>query len=212
MTSVLTNDLVKDKNGSAYVSNISGKSGNVINYVFDPQTNFYKPQLTADQEKAARDYMRRKIEQRLDIKIKEDPFNKPVPKVPETTAPSGPPIDVQGTYLSRVKQKTGLSENTFTNSGSQTASNMQSIIARAVPGTPINVVTDERIDGLVHMKSGDQIIKSFNVKGINAPTQQAYLNEFTEIISNLAGTDGMIDYLSRTGGIQQSGGLNYSNF
>jgi hypothetical protein len=211
MTSVLTNDLVKDKNGNAYVSNISGKSGNVINYVFDPQTNFYKPQLTAEQEKAARDYMRRKIEQRLDIKIKEDPFNKPVPKA-EDRGPSGPPIDVQNTYLSRVKQKTGLSENTFTPRGSQTASNLQSIIARAVPGTAINVVADERVDGLVHMKSGDQIIKSFNVNGINAPTQQAYLNEFTEIISNLAGTDGMIDYLSRTGGIQQSGGLNYSNF
>jgi len=211
MTSVLTNDLVKDKNGNAYVSNISGKSGNVINYVFDPQTNFYKPQLTAEQEKAARDYMRRKIEQRLDIKIKEDPFNKPVPKA-EDRGPSGPPIDIQNTYLSRVKQKTGLSENTFTPRGSQTASNLQSIIARAVPGTAINVVADERVDGLVHMKSGDQIIKSFNVNGINAPTQQAYLNEFTEIISNLAGTDGMIDYLSRTGGIQQSGGLNYSNF
>ena len=90
MTSVLTNDLVKDKNGNAYVSNISGKSGNVINYVFDPQTNFYKPQLTAEQEKAARDYMRRKIEQRLDIKIKEDPFNKPQPQVVKADAtPSG---------------------------------------------------------------------------------------------------------------------------
>lgn len=90
MTSVLTNDLVKDKNGRAYVSNISGKDGNVIKYVFDPQTNFYRPELTAEQEQAARDYMRRKIEQRLDIKIKEDPFNKPQPQVVKTdNAPSG---------------------------------------------------------------------------------------------------------------------------
>jgi len=81
MTSILTNDLVKDKNGKSYVSNISGKDGNVIEYVFDPQTNYYKPNLTADQVQAARDYMRRKIEQRLDIKTKEDPFNKPQPQV-----------------------------------------------------------------------------------------------------------------------------------
>jgi len=89
MTSVLTNDLVKDKNGKAYVSNISGKEGNVIEFVFDPQTNFYKPKLTAEQEQAARDYMRRKIEQRLDIKLKEDPFNKPQPQVSKSEAPSG---------------------------------------------------------------------------------------------------------------------------
>jgi len=81
MTSILTNDLVKDKNGKSYVSNISGKDGNVIEYVFDPQTNYYKPNLTAEQVQAARDYMRRKIEQRLDIKTKEDPFNKQQPNV-----------------------------------------------------------------------------------------------------------------------------------
>ena len=116
ITSVLTNDLVKDKNNKSYVSNISGKDGNVIKYVFDPQTNFYKPELTAEQEQAARDYMRRKIEQRLDIKIKEDPFNKPQPQVVKADdKPTGPPIDIQNTYLSRVKEKTGLSEDTFTN-------------------------------------------------------------------------------------------------
>ena len=90
MTSILTNDLVKDKNGKSYVSNISGKDGNVIEYVFDPQTNYYKPNLTAEQVKAARDYMRRKIEQRLDIKTKEDPFNKQQPNVGRGDgAPSG---------------------------------------------------------------------------------------------------------------------------
>jgi hypothetical protein len=33
--------------------------------------------------------MRRKIEQRLDIKLKEDPFNKPQPQVSKSEAPSG---------------------------------------------------------------------------------------------------------------------------
>jgi hypothetical protein len=90
MTSVLTNDLIKDKNGKPYVSNISGKEGNVIEYVFDPQTNFYKPNLTAEQEQAAREGMRNKIERRLEIKLKEDPFNKPQPaQVKATETPSG---------------------------------------------------------------------------------------------------------------------------
>ena len=68
-----------------------------------------------------------------------------------------------------------------------------------------NVVPDNRQDGLVHLKDGDQIVKSFNVFEINSATQQKYLNEFTEIISNLAGTDGMLEYLTRTGGLPQSG-------
>ncbi len=214
MTSVLTNDLVKDKSGKSYVSSISGKDGNVIKYVFDPQTNFYKPELTAEQEQAARDYMRRKIEQRLDVKLKEDPFNKPQPNVvkAEAPTPSGPSIDVANTFLTRVKQKTGLGLNTFSPSGSTTARNLQGVLATIPGGTQFSVEPDKRQDGLVNLMQGDQIVKSFDVLGINKDSQQQYLNEFTEIISNLAGTDGMIDYLSRTGGVQQSGGLNYSNF
>jgi hypothetical protein len=37
------------------------------------------------------------------------------------------------------------------------------------------------------------------------------LNEFTEIISNLAGMNGMVDYLGRTGGVQQRGGASQFN-
>ena len=113
ITSVLTNDLVKDKNGNAYVSNISGKSGNVIKYVFDPQTNFYKPELTAEQEQAARDYMRRKIEQRLDVKLKEDPFNKPQPQVVkgDDTPSGGGNVQQQ---LQGVKNQLMTTAGTFT--------------------------------------------------------------------------------------------------
>lgn len=206
MTSVLTNDLVKDKNGRAYVSNISGKDGNVIKYVFDPQTNFYRPELTAEQEQAARDYMRRKIEQRLDIKIKEDPFNKPQPQVVKgDDTPSGPSIDVQNTYLSRVKQKTGLSENTFSTQRLETKNKLQSILSKIPNGTQISVELDKSPGGVINLKDGDQVIKSFDLYA-DPEIRKGYLNEFTEIISNLAGTDGMIDYLSRTGGVQQSGG------
>lgn len=206
MTSILTNDLVKDKNGKAYVSNISGKEGNVIQFVFDPQTNYYKPVLTAEQEQAARDYMRRKIEQRLDIKIKEDPFNKPQPQVVKAEPkPSGAPIDIQAEYLSRVKQKTGLSSNTFSSSAPKTAASLQGILLTVPGGTQFSVEPDKRQDGLVNLMQGDQVVRSFDVKGINQATQNQYLNEFSEIISNLAGTNGMADYLGRTGGLPQPG-------
>jgi len=212
MTSILTNDLVKDKNGNSYVSNISGKKGNVIEYVYDPQTNYYKPNLTAEQEQAARDYMRRKIEQRLDIKLKEDPFNKPQPQVVKSEdSTSGPSIDVQDTFLTRVKERTGLGVNTFSPSGSKTATDLQGVLATIPGGTQLSVAPDEEQDGLVNLKDGDQIIKSFNVLGINKDTQQKYLNEFTEIISNLAGMNGMVDYLGRTGGVQQRGGASQFN-
>ena len=90
ITSVLTNDLVKDKNGKPYVSNISGKEGNVIEFAFDPKTNFYAPKVTPEQMQAARDSVRSKIERRLDIKLKEDPFNKQQPNVGRGDgAPSG---------------------------------------------------------------------------------------------------------------------------
>lgn len=208
ITSVLTNDLIKDKNGKSYVSNISGREGNVIQFVFDPQTNYYKPVLTAEQEQSARDYMRRKIEQRLDIKIKEDPFNKPQPNVVRSDsppAPSGAPIDIQTEYLSRVKQKTGLSSNTFHPSASKTAAGLQSVLLTIPGGTQFSVEADKRQDGLVNLMQGDQVVRSFDVKGINEATQNQYLNEFSEIISNLAGTNGMADYLGRTGGLPQPG-------
>jgi hypothetical protein len=223
MTSILTNDLVKDKNGKAYVSNISGKEGNVIEFVFDPKTNYYKPMLTAEQEQAAREAMRNKIERRLEIKLKEDPFNKPQPKVVKAEPkPSGPPIDLQKEFLTKVKQKTGLSEEAFDISPSKTAKNLQEILVTIPGGTQFSVVPNKREEGLVNLMQGDQVVSSFDVRGINQNTKKLYLNQFSEIISNLAGMNGMTDYLGRsggltqsqtgTGGVQQSGGLNYSDF
>jgi len=211
ITSVLTNDLVKDKNGKAYVSNISGKEGNVIEYVFDSQTNFYKPKLTAEQEQAARDYMRRKIEQRLDIKLKEDPFNKPQVSKSEAPTPSGPPINVQEKYLSRVKQQTGLSEKTFSTQRLDTKNKLQSILAKIPNGTQLSIELDPNSSGGINLKDGENVIKSFNLYETDPEIRKGYLNEFTQIISNLAGTDGMIDYLGRTGGTQQSGGASQFN-
>lgn len=211
MTSVLTNDLVKDKNGRAYVSNISGKSGNVIKYVFDPETNFYKPELTAEQEQAARDYMRRKIEQRLDIKIKEDPFNKPQPQVvkAEPTPAPGSDVPLKDRYKVAVTQRTGFTQNAFTPKMSETINNLQSVLSQVPRGTDFTVVPGES-DGEVNIMKGDQLVRSFNVRAINKQTQQQYFNEFLETISNLPDMESMAIYAQGTP--QQSGGLNYSDF
>lgn len=223
ITSILTEDLVQDENGEPYVSSISGKKGNVIKYVFDPETNYYKPELTAEQMNAAKNAMRNLIEMRLGSSIKDNPYNRPQPQVVKSDdKPSGPPINLQAEYLSRVKQSTGLSEETFNPSGSKTARNLQEILVTIPGGTQFSVVPDKDEDGLVNLMQGDQVVRSFDVKKINKNTQKLYLNQFSEIISNLAGYNGMTDYLGRsggltqsqtgTGGVQQSGGLNYSDF
>jgi hypothetical protein len=106
ITSILTEDLVEDENGNPYVSSISGKQGNVIKYVFDPETNYYKPQLTAQQMAAATDRMKTLIEMRLGSSIKDNPYNRPQPNVGRGEAeptPSG------GNYAESVnKFKTKL--------------------------------------------------------------------------------------------------------
>lgn len=225
MTSVLTNDLVKDKNGNAYVSNISGKSGNVINYVFDPQTNFYKPQLTAEQEKAARDYMRRKIEQRLDIKIKEDPFNKPVPKAPKTTAPSGGgdiQQKIQGVKNQLISTAGTIQQGStvFQGSAATTQRNLQKLFSSS-PATSAKYkvktmatdpqdVTDKNL--VVITDNNDNLVVSYDIsqvpvslegrKSLDADVIDKVIN--TEFERLMPGSFLM--------GAQQSGGLNYSNF
>jgi hypothetical protein len=132
ITSVLTNDLVKDKNNKPYVSNISGKEGNVIEFAFDPKTNFYTPNVTPEQLQAARDSVRGKIERRLDIKLKEDPFNKPQPNVVKSETPSG-----SGNYSESVNQfKTKLKSvppkrdnYVFTGTGNVTVENIQNLLS-----------------------------------------------------------------------------------
>jgi hypothetical protein len=207
MTSILTDTLVEDKQGRPYVSNISGKEGNVIEYVFDPNTNLPTPKLTAEQESAVKEYMKEQIKFRLDNIEKVQVFNYPTPPKAEDRGPSGPPINVQQAYLSRVREKTGLSEKTFSNKRLETANNMKSILSKIPNGTKLSVELDKDPEsGIINLKDGDNVIKSFYVYEPNAEIRKGYLNEFQEIISNLAGTDGMVDYLSRTGGIGQSGG------
>lgn len=211
ITSVLTNDLVKDKNNKPYVSNISGKEGNVIEFAFDSKTNFYTPKVTPEQLQAARDSVRNKIERRLEIKLKEDPFNKPQPQVSQAApaAPAGSDVPLKDRYKVAVTQRTGFTEKAFTPKMSETINNLQSVLSQVPRGTDFAVIGG-KTDGEINIMKGDQLVRSFNVRGINQQTQKKYFNEFLETISNLPDMESMAVYAQGTP--QQSGGLNYSDF
>lgn len=92
VTSILTQDIKVDKNGNQYVSNLSGKQGNIIQYVFDNQTNSIKPVLTDEQRQAAKDYLKAQVKGRIDSETKLDIFNKPQPRL--SKQPSSPGINL----------------------------------------------------------------------------------------------------------------------
>ena len=205
VTSILTEDLVEDENGNPYVSSISGKQGNVIKYVFDPETNFYKPQLTDQQMAAAKDRMKTLIEMRLGSSIKDNPYNKQQPNVgrrEDEQTPSGPSQPIAERYVSAIKQKTGLGTSTFSPKMSTTISNLQTILSQIPRGTDF-IIEPGKEDGIVNLKKGDQIVRSFNVKEIDKNTQQRYVNELSQTLANLPSQDEISLYIQ--GQEQQSG-------
>jgi hypothetical protein len=229
MTSILTNDLVKDKNGKQYVSNISGKDGNVIEFVFDPQTNYYKPNLTAEQEQAARDYMRRKIEQRLDIKLKEDPFNKPQPKevkAEEPTSSGNFEAKKQGIKndlinISKTFKQGNYPSTIFQPSVESTQENLQKLFSSS-PSTSAKYKVKTMATDPEDVKSKNLVVVTDN----NNNLVVSY--DITKVPLSLEGRRGFdVDVIDKvinteferlipgsflnTGG-QQSGGLNYSEF
>lgn len=132
MTSILTDTLVQDKQGNPYVSNISGKDGNVIEYVFDPNTNLPTPKLTAEQKDAVVNYMKDQIKFRLDSIEKIQVFNIPQPQVvkgddtPSGGASYSENIQKFKTKLKAVKPKGGLT--IFTGEENQTVGNIQQLL------------------------------------------------------------------------------------
>lgn len=225
MTSILTNDLVKDKNGKSYVSNISGKDGNVIEYVFDPQTNYYKPNLTAEQVQAARDYMRRKIEQRLDIKTKEDPFNKPQPQVvkgddkPSDGASYAENIDKFKTKLKAVTPK--RDKYVFTGTEAITVGNLENLFSSdpALIGK-FKVTSDNNV--VTVTDNDDVVIGSYDlsktggvgntVSANNLKERERYLDDLINRVTNYSiSKDPTIIGVSLMASPQQSGGASQFN-
>lgn len=205
MTSILTESLVEDEQGRPYVSNFSGKDGNVIEYVFDPNTNLPTPKLTTEQKDAVVNYMKDQIKLRLDDIEKVQVFNIPTPQVvkAEPTPAPGSDVPLKDRYKVAVTQRTGFTQRAFTPSMSETINNLQSVLSQVPRGTDFSVIGG-KTDGEINVMKGDQLVRSFNVRAITPQTQQKYFNEFLETISNLPDMESMAIYAQGTP--QQSGG------
>jgi len=121
MTSILTDTLVEDEQGNPYVSNISGKDGNVIEYVFDPNTNLPTPKLTAEQESAVKKYMKDQIKFRLDDIEKVQVYN-----IPQPTGSQGPAAPTGGANIQQQLQ--GVKNQLMTTAGTFTQGNFPSTV------------------------------------------------------------------------------------
>jgi hypothetical protein len=203
------------------VSNISGKEGNVIEYVFDPKTNFYTPRLTAEQEQAARDYMRRKIESRLDIKLKEDPFNKPQPDIKKSEEPSagGNYSESVNQFKTKLKQVKPKRDNyIFTGTGDVTVENLQNLLS-SDPAL-IGKFKVSSVDDVVTVTDNDDVlIGSYDLSKTNARNKgtdffkqrERYLDDLINRVTNYSiSKDPTIIGVSLMTG-QQTGGASRFN-
>ena len=220
ITSILTEDLVQDENGEPYVSSISGKKGNVIKYVFDPETNYYKPELTAEQMNAAKNAMRNLIEMRLGSSIKDNPYNRPQPQVvkgddkPSDGASYAENIDKFKTKLKAVKPKGGLT--IFTGEENQTVGNIQELlnsdpatIGKFKVGSENNVVTISDNDDVV-IGTFDLSKAPPTMTGIKQ--REKYLDDLLNQVTNYSiSKDPTIIGVSLMASPQQSGGASQFN-
>jgi hypothetical protein len=194
VTSILTEDLVEDENGNPYVSSISGKQGNVIKYVFDPETNFYKPQLTDQQMAAATDRMKTLIEMRLSSSIKDNPYNRPTPKEVKSEAPSS-----GGNYAESVnKFKTKLKavppkrdKYVFTGTEAITVENLENLFS-SDPAL-IGKFKVSSADNVVTVTDNDDVlIGSYDLSKTNAENKgtdffkqrETYLDDLINKVTN----------------------------
>jgi len=231
MTSILTDTLVEDKQGRPYVSNISGKEGNVIEYVFDPNTNLPTPKLTAEQESAVKEYMKEQIKFRLDDIEKVQVFN-----IPQPAASQGPASPNGGANIQQQLQgvKNQLIQNAKKiqqDSGGvlafaygdpdKTASSLQQIISSspATAGkyqikTAATAGDKENINpnSVLITDNNGNLILSYDMTKIPAskePREKLVIDLIDKLVNTEFEKQVPGSFLM---GSQQSGGLNYSNF
>jgi len=211
VTSILTEDLVEDKAYNPYVSNISGLKGNVIEWVFDGQSNLPIANVTDEQMKAAEDYMYGMIVAQLPYKEIQARYNKPQPSSDGGGGDRSSGNTIQQIYsdYSSALNRIGLSNYTFSNKMSTTIDNIRNILSQVPGGFDLSVEPGTE-DGIVNIKKGDAIVKTFNVKGIDSATQGKYVNEFKGILSNLAEPSELAIWTKRSGS-GGTGGINYSD-
>lgn len=206
VTSILTEDIIDDENNNPYVSNISGLKGNVIEYVFDGQSNLPTPKITKEQYDAAYKYMQGMIEVQLKDEYKETPYNKPQRSSDdgEGTRSSGNTIEqIYSDYLSAV-EGIGLNESSFDTNLNKTVNNLQSILSQVPGGLDLSVEPSGLFS--INLKKGDTVIKTFNTLALTPDKQRQYVNEFKGILSNLAEPAELAIWTKRSG---SGGTVNY---
>jgi hypothetical protein len=199
VTSILTEDIIDDEANNPYVSNISGLKGNVIEYVFDGQSNLPTPKITKEQYDAAYKYMQGMIEVQLKYEYKETPYNKPRPSSGdgEETPSSGNTIEkIYSDYLSAV-EGIGLNESSFDTNLNKTVNNLQSILSQVPGGLDLSVEPGGLFS--INLKKGDTVIKTFNTLALTPDKQRQYVNEFKGILSNLAEPAELAIWTKRSG-------------
>ena len=210
VTSILTEDLVEDKANNPYVSNISGLKGNVIEWVFDGQSNLPIANVTDEQMKAAEDYMYGMIVAQLPYKEIQARYNKPQPSSGGGGGgpSSGNTIEkIYSDYLSAV-EGIGLNESSFDTNLNKTVNNLQSILSQVPGGLDLSVEPSGLFS--INLKKGDTVIKTFNTLALTPDKQRQYVNEFKGILSNLAEPSELAIWTKRSGS-GGTGGINYSD-
>ena len=229
MTSILTDTLVEDDQGRPYVSNISGKEGNVIEYVFDSNTNLPTPKLTAEQESAVKEYMKEQIKFRLDDIEKVQVFN-----IPQPTGSQGPAAPTGGgdiqqqlqgvkndlINISKTFKQGDYPSTVFQPSAQSTQENLQKLFSSS-PATSGKYKVKT-------MSTDPEDVKSKNLVVVTDNNNNLVVSyDMTKVPLSIEGRRGfdvdVIDKVINTEferlmpgsflmGSQQSGGLNYSNF
>ena len=229
MTSILTDTLVEDDQGKPYVSNISGKEGNVIEYVFDPNTNLPTPRLTADQESAVKKYMKEQIKFRLDDIEKVQVFNIPQPAASQGPASPNGGANIQQQLqgvkndlinISKTFKQGDYPSTVFQPSAQSTQENLQKLFSSS-PATSGKYKVKT-------MSTDPEDVKSKNLVVVTDNNNNLVVSyDITKVPLSIEGRRGfdvdVIDKVINTEferlmpgsflmGSQQSGGLNYSNF
>lgn len=210
VTSILTEDIIDDEANNPYVSNISGLKGNVIEYVFDGQSNLPTPKITKEQYDAAYKYMQGMIEVQLKDEYKETPYNKPKPSSDGGGGDrsSGNTIEqIYSDYLSAV-EGIGLNESSFDTNINKTVNNLQSILSQVPGGLDLSVEPSGLFS--INLKKGDTVIKTFNTLALTPDRQRQYVNEFKGILSNLAEPSELAIWTKRSGSGRTGGASQFN--
>jgi hypothetical protein len=134
--------------------------------------------------------MRRKIEQRLDIKLKEDPFNKPQPNVGKSETPSG-----SGNYSESVNQfKTKLKAvppkrggTIFTGTGDITTQNIQGLLNSDPALISLGLKVNSANNIVTISDNDDVVIGTFDLSKApptNPKIREKYLEDLIDIVTN----------------------------